>query len=471
MKGLESARGDGRRRRAGTGRRWAAVGASAAGLAVLTAVLVAARGSLSLAAIVLVYLTAVVLVATTGGLALALAAAVASGVLVNFFFVPPFHTLTVENRDLVITLAVYVLVATTVSVAVDLAARQRAAAVRSGVEAALLARITEAPLEEGPLTAVLAHVQDTFAMTGAALLESGPDGEHPVAVVGEAPSDRPALSASAGEGLRLVADGPEVFAADPRFLTLLATAAARALQAERLAAQAARARELAEIDRLRAALLAAVGHDLRTPLAGIKAAVSVLREPDLELPEAQQAELLASVDASADKMGDLVENLLALSRLQAGALSVHPRPTALDEITAAALLHTPLPPGRTVDVDVPDDLPPAWADPGLLERVVANLVTNALQAGPPGRPVRLHARREAGTVQLAVIDHGPGIPAEERERTFAPFQRLDDHTTHQGLGLGLAIARGFTEAMHGTLTPTDTPGGGLTMTITLPVAP
>ncbi|MFC5637356.1 sensor histidine kinase [Streptomyces bullii] len=462
---------DGGRRRWSTGRQLAAAGAAAAGLAVLTTALVPVRDSLSLASIVLIYLTAVVIVAATGGLRLALAAAVASDVLVNFFYVPPFHTLTAENRDLVITLAVYVVVATTVSVAVDLAARQRAAAARSGVEAALLARITEAPLEERPLSAVLEHVRDTFGMTGAALLERDSEGERPVAIVGETPSADPTLSAPAGEHLRLVAYGPALFAADQRFLTLLATAAARALQAERLAAQAARARELTEIDKLRAALLAAVGHDLRTPLAGIKACVSSLREPDLELTDAQQAELLATVDASADKMNDLVENLLALSRLQAGALSVHPRATAVDEITAAALLHTPPPPGRTLDIDVPDDLPPAWADPGLLERVIANLVANALQAGPPGRPVHVHARQEGSVIHLQVTDHGPGVPADQRERIFAPFQRLDDHTTDHGLGLGLAIARGFTEAMNGALIPTDTPGGGLTMTLTLPTAP
>ncbi|MFJ6000445.1 ATP-binding protein [Streptomyces sp. NPDC092370] len=470
MKGLDLPHDRGRRRR-GAGRRLAAAGAAAMGLAVLTVALVPVRGSLSLASIALIYLTAVVIVAATGGLGLALVAAVTSDVLVNFFFVPPYRTLTVENRDLVITLAVYVVVATTVSVAVDLAARQRAAAARSGVEAALLARITEAPLEERPLSAVLEHVRNSFGMTGAALLERDADGERPVAVVGEPPSADPTLSVSAGEHLRLVADGPAVFAADQRFLTLLATAAARALQAERLAAQAARARELTEIDKLRAALLAAVGHDLRTPLAGIKACVSSLREPDLELTDAQQAELLATVDASADKMNDLVENLLALSRLQAGALSVHPRATAVDEVTAAALLHTPRPPGRTLDVDVPDDLPPVWADPGLLERVIANLVANALDAGPPGQPVHVHARQDGNLISLQVTDHGAGVPADQRERIFAPFQRLNDHTTRHGLGLGLAIARGFTEAMNGTLIPTDTPGGGLTMTLTLSTAP
>ncbi|MEV6316095.1 ATP-binding protein [Streptomyces sp. NPDC051776] len=471
MKGRISPLGSSGTRRPSAVRRLLVAGTAAAGLAVLTAALVPARGELSLASIVLIFLAAVVVVAATGGVWVALAAAFASDVLVNFFFVPPFHTLDVENRDLVITLVVYVAVAVTVSVAVDLAARQRAAAARSGVEAALLAKITEAPLQGRPLTTVLEHVRDTFGMTGAALLEGDEGSEKAMAVVGESPSPHPALSAPVGQGLRLVADGPDVFAADHRLLARLATAAARALEAERLAVEAARARELAEIDKVRAALLAAVGHDLRTPLAGIKAGVSSLREPDLDLALGQQAELLETIDAAADKMGDLVENLLALSRLQAGGLSVHPRPVTLDEVIAAALLHTPAPRGRTPDLEIADNLPLVLADPGLLERVIANLVANAFRASPPDRLVHLHARTAGERIQLQVIDHGPGVPAADRDRIFAPFQRLDDQSTTRGLGLGLAIARGFTEAMDGTLMATDTPGGGLTMTLTLPAAP
>jgi two-component system sensor histidine kinase KdpD len=164
-------------------------------------------------------------------------------------------------------------------------------------------------------------------------------------------------------------------------------------------------------------------------------------------------------------MSALVENLLALSRLQSGALSVSPRPVALDEVVAAALLHAAAP--DAVELDVPDDLPLALADPGLLERVVANVVANALRASPS--PVRVVGRHHDPYLELQVIDHGPGVVAHERDRMFAPFQRLDDHG--DGLGLGLAIAKGFTEAMHGTIRAGDTPGGGLTMTVTLPVAP
>jgi len=442
---------------------------TAAGLAGLTAGLVPARASLSLASVVLLYLSFVVVVAVFGGVWLALGAALASDVLVNFFFVPPYHTLTVESRDHVITLVVFVAVATTVSAAVDLAVRQRAEAARSGVEAALLARITAAPVGEGSVTTLLEHVRDTFGMTGAALIERDDGAERVVAHVGAPPSASPALSVAAGEGLRLVADGPQLFAPDQRFLARLAAAAARTLQAERLALQAAHARELADVDRLRAALLAAVGHDLRTPLASIKAAASGLRDPDIDLAPGQQAELLATVEESADRMGALVENLLAMSRLQAGVLSADLRAVALDEVVAAALLHSPTA-DAAVEVDVPDDLPLVRADPGLLERVIANLVANAHRASGEAHPIRLVGRPVGDRLELRVIDHGPGVPAADRDRIFAPFQRLDDHTADGGLGLGLAIARGFTEAMNGTISPSETPGGGLTMTVTLAAA-
>ena len=440
----------------------------AAGLAGLTAVLVPHRGELALASMVLIYLAVVVTVAVLGGLWPALAAALASDLLVNFFLVPPYHTFTVEHRDNVITLLVYVAVASTVAVAVDLAARQRATATRTGVEAEILARITAAPLGAGSLTQLLTHVRDLLHMDSAALLETTADGrQEAVAAVGPPPSASPALSVPAGDGLSLVVDGPPRFAPDPRFLDRLATAAARSLQAERLAAEAAAARELAEVDRLRAALLTAVGHDLRTPLAGIKAGVSSLRQIDLDLTADQRAELLATVEESADRMDALVENLLAMSRLRAGVVSVHPLPVAVGDVAAAALLHTPAAP---VAVDIPDDLPLVRADPGLLERAIANVVANAHRASPPGRAVEIVGLTAGDRVELHVVDHGPGVAEADRERIFRPFQRLDDRTADGGLGLGLAIAQGFLEAMGGTIVPVGTAGGGLTMIIGIPVA-
>jgi two-component system sensor histidine kinase KdpD len=229
----------------------------------------------------------------------------------------------------------------------------------------------------------------------------------------------------------------------------------------------AAARELDEVDRLRSALLAAVGHDLRTPLAEIKAAVTTLRQRDVRLTAADQAELLAGIERSSDWLSDLIANLLDLSRLQAGALSVDLQPVALDEVVSRALIDRRF---RAVANEVDDDLPMAFADSGLLERVVANLVDNANRHSPETSPVEVRARVSDHAVQVAVVDHGPGVQEADWDRIFAPFQRLDDRRTDISVGLGLAIARGFTDAMGGSLVPSHTPGGGLTMTVTLPRA-
>jgi two-component system sensor histidine kinase KdpD len=448
----------------GPPRPWRGVALCAAGLTVVTLVLVPVRGGVSLAAVALLYLVPVLAAAVTGGIWPALAGAVGADVLVNFLFVPPYHTLRVESLTNVLVLVVYLLVAATVAVAVDVAAQQRAAAARRGVEAELLARISAAPAVAGSLADLLSQVRAAYGMGTVALV----DGDRVAERVGPDPSGPPALVVDASAGLRLAAWGPPVFAEDRGTLSRLAAAAARLRENQHLADQAGQARQLAEIDRLRAALLNAVGHDLRTPLAGIKAAVSSLRQPDIDWAPTDRAELLATVEESTDRLVALVENLLSLSRLQAGVLSAAPRPIAVDAVVAEAVLHNPA--GAGVDVDVPDDLPLALADPGLLERVLANLLANAVTASGPGGTVSVQGRAAGDRLQLRVIDHGPGLPVADRDRVFAPFQRLNDHGG-TGLGLGLAIARGFTEAMSARLTPSDTPGGGLTMTVDLPVAP
>jgi two-component system sensor histidine kinase KdpD len=220
-------------------------------------------------------------------------------------------------------------------------------------------------------------------------------------------------------------------------------------------------------NRLRTALLAAVGHDLRTPLATAKAVVSSLRSRDVELDEADRAELLEAADGALDRLAGLVDNLLDLSRLQSGAMPMRLSPVPVDEVIARALDDIGVQP-RAVVLDVGEDLPPILADPGLLERVVANLVANAQRFAPPGHPPMLAAAVRAGRVELQVVDRGPGIPAEARDRVFRPFQRLGDTDPSTGIGLGLALSRGLVEAMNGTLRPEQTPGGGLTMVVSLP---
>jgi two-component system sensor histidine kinase KdpD len=237
--------------------------------------------------------------------------------------------------------------------------------------------------------------------------------------------------------------------------------------AARRAATAAAAAEIEAADRLRTALLAAVGHDLRTPLAVAKASVSGLRSPDVALPVTDRDELLATTDDALDRLTGLVGNLLDMSRLQAGAMPVRPRPVALGEVLARVLDDLGVAP-RGVVLDVPDDLSVVVADPGLLERVLVNVVANAQRFSPPDRPPLLRAVVRDHAVEVQVIDHGPGIAAEDRERVFRPFQRLGDTDSTTGIGLGLAVARGMTEAMGGTLEPRRTDGGGTTMVLSLP---
>jgi two-component system, OmpR family, sensor histidine kinase KdpD len=253
-------------------------------------------------------------------------------------------------------------------------------------------------------------------------------------------------------------------------LGAFAAYAAAALEQGRLTAAAQAAKPIAEADRVRTALLAAVSHDLRTPLASAKAAVTSLRSSDIEWDAEDHDELLATADESLDRLAHLVDNLLDMSRLQAGALAVFPRPADLSEIVARSLDDLG-PAARTVTVDLPEDLPEVAVDPGILERVIANLIANGLRYSPPDVPPAITGSALRDRVELRVIDRGPGIPEANRDQMFVPFQRLGDTDNTTGVGLGLALSRGLTEAMGGTLEPEETPGGGLTMALSLPAVP
>jgi two-component system sensor histidine kinase KdpD len=301
-----------------------------------------------------------------------------------------------------------------------------------------------------------------------------PDGSwRAIATAGGTPVTRPEdadVEMGVTETLCLAARGRALAATDRRVLGAFAAYAAAALEQQRLAAAAEAARPIAEADRMRAALLAAVSHDLRTPLASAKAAVTSLRSDDVQWAPDDYDELLATADESLDKLTRLVENLLDMSRLQAGAVAVFPRPTDLGEIVARAL--DDLGSGsRKVIVDIPADLPEVAVDPGIGERVISNLVSNALRYSPPGTPPLLTASSLGDRVELRVIDRGHGISPAQASRMFVPFQRLGDTDNTTGTGLGLALSRGLTEAMGGTLEPEETPGGGLTMALSLPAVP
>jgi two-component system sensor histidine kinase KdpD len=271
------------------------------------------------------------------------------------------------------------------------------------------------------------------------------------------------------EALTLALRGRTLPAADRRVLGAFAAYAAVALEQQRLTAEAEAARPIAAADRMRTALLRAVGHDRRTPLAAARAAVSSLRSADVHWNAEDREELLATADESLETLTHLVNNLLDMSRLEAGALSLFPRPVGLDEAVAPSLDDLG-PAGRTVRVDIPPSVPEVLADPGILERIIVNLTSNALRYSPAGDPPLLSASSLGDRVELRVIDRGPGIPEADRMRIFVPFQRLGDNDNTTGVGLGLALSRGFAEAMGGSLDPEETPGGGLTMILSLPAA-
>jgi two-component system sensor histidine kinase KdpD len=257
---------------------------------------------------------------------------------------------------------------------------------------------------------------------------------------------------------------------DRRVLRAFAVQIANALEREELEREAESAEAMAETDRLRTALLGAVSHDLRTPLASIKASVTSLLETGVDWPPDQIQAFLEAILTETERLNRLVGRLLDASRVQMGALHVFFRPTVLSEVTASALAGLG-PVQSQVEVDVPESLPEVQTDPELLERVIANLVENALTWSPVGQAVRVTAGPVAGRIDLRVIDRGPGIPASDREKVFQPFQRLGDAPRGAGVGLGLAVSRGFLDAMGHDLLVEDTPGGGTTMVISLKVVP
>jgi two-component system sensor histidine kinase KdpD len=450
-------------------RRWLGALLAAVGVPVLIALCLAADASLSI--VLPAFLLLVLAVALVGGLWPALGAAVLGGLVENWFFVPPTRQLTVHQIDDVVALLGGLVVAVAVATVVDRSARRATAAARSQAETAMLASLARSVLAgDRALPSLLEQIREAFSLRSVTMVERTGDGERVVGTGGTpGPGDDEAEVVAITDTLTLRLHGRTLPASERRVLLAFAEQAAVALQQGRLAAQAAEADRLAAGNSMRTALLAAVSHDLRTPLAGIKAAVSALRSDDLDLDHADRTELEVTIDESADRLTDLVDNLLDMSRLQAGAVSPALTPAELPAVVYQAVSGLDIADRGRVELDWPVDLVPVLGDSGLLERVVANLLSNAVHHASSG-PVTVTAGVVGDRVELRVVDRGRGVPTADRERMFAPFQRLGDTPSGQGVGLGLAVARGLTEAMGGSVTAEDTPGGGLTMVVSLRTA-
>ncbi|MGA5410405.1 ATP-binding protein [Streptomyces lavendulocolor] len=444
-----------------------------AGPALLALLLTHIDADPGLANDMLLFLSLTVASALLGGLAPSLASAAFGSLLLNWFFAPPLYRFTIADPRNIVAIAVFFGVAVSVASVVDLAARRTHQAARLRAESEVLSFLAGSVLRgETALDALLERVRETFSMESVALLEresdvepwtrAGSVGRRPVARPEDADVDMPV-----GDHMALALSGRVLPAEDRRVLGAFAAQAAVVLDRQRLVGEAEEARKLAEGNKIRTSLLAAVSHDLRTPLAGIKAAVSSLRSDDVEWSEEDRAELLEGIEAGADRLDHLVGNLLDMSRLQTGTVTPLIRAIDLDEVVPMALGGVP---DGSAELDIPESLPMVEVDKGLLERAVANVVENAVKYSPDAAPVLVSASAMADRVELRVVDRGTGVPDEAKDRIFAPFQRHGDAPRGAGVGLGLAVARGFVEAMGGTITAEDTPGGGLTMVLTLKAA-
>ncbi|WP_262704982.1 MULTISPECIES: ATP-binding protein [Streptomyces] len=429
--------------------------------------------SLGLANNMLLFLTLTVAAAMLGGLLPALVSAAFGSLLLNWCFTPPVGRVVIADPKNILALAIFLAVAVSVASVVDLAARRTHQAARLRAEAEILSFLAGNVLRgETSLEALLERVRETFSMQSVALLERESDvapwtcsGSVGHGSLVERPEDAD-VDVPVGDQMTLALSGRMLPAEDRRVLAAFAAQAAVVVDRQRLQKKADQAKVLAEGNQIRTALLAAVSHDLSTPLAGIKASVTSLRSEDIAWSEEDQAELLAGIEEGADRLDHLIGNLLDMSRLQTGTVTPLIQETNLDEVVPMGL--TSVPEDR-VDLDIPETLPTVCVDKGLLERVVANVVENAMKYSSAEEKVRVYASALGDHVEVRVVDRGPGVPDEMKHHIFEPFQRYGDAPCGTGVGLGLAVARGFTEALGGTLHAEDTPGGGLTMVISLPV--
>ncbi len=443
-----------------------------AGGPALALLLVPVRDEVTLSSVLLLFLLLVVLAAATGGALPAFAASVIGFLLANYLFTPPLHHWSIAKPADLVALLVFVAVGGIVSGFLATVTRRSAEAEHARAEARMLAQVAATSASDDPLPTLVQQVREAFGLDAASVLRRYDGHAWQVEASAGAPAPTTPESATTslalGDSGVLALFGHELTAEDRDVLTAFTAQLSAALERRRLNAEAGRAAVLAEANALRTALLAAVSHDLRTPLAGIKASVTSLLQDDVEWPPEAVRDFCGAIDAETDRLTRLVENLLDMSRLQAGALTLARRPVGLDEIVPAAIASLGQRRGSDrIEIAVPETLPRVAADPALLERALANLVDNALAWSPPGEAVRIEASGDGPLVQLRVADRGPGIPAVERDRVFLPFQRLGDRSNGAGVGLGLAVARGFVQALGGDLRIEDRPGGGLVMLVEL----
>ncbi|MEV4613226.1 DUF4118 domain-containing protein [Kitasatospora sp. NPDC049258] len=456
-------------------RRWAGWLLGPAGAVAVAGLLAPLRDSVGLSGALLCLLLVVAGVARLGGLAPAAGTALAAALAADFCFTSPWYSLSVERATDAATLLVFLAVAGIISHLIDGLARRSQQAARARAETQALARLAGETVRTGgrALPRLLGELRRTFALDAAAVLTPAGDDWRVAASSGRPLPERPEEAPFAAEldrGAVLVLSGAALTEENTRLLGPFVTQLRLAQERERLAGEAAAAQALARTDALHTTLLEAVLHDLRTPLAAIKASASGLLAPGAEWRPEEVRGCGAIIDTEAGRLTHLVAVLLDLGRMQAGQVPVTLAPVAVADVLRAAVSGLPVS-DVPVETDLAEDLPPVEADPGLLERALANVLANARTWSPPGAAVRVDAGVVGDRVEIRVVDRGPGIRPDLRD-CLLQVRRTADGAPEipAGVGLGLAVARGFTEAMHGELTADDTPGGGTTFVFGLRAA-
>lgn len=449
------------------------------GLSLVTVLLALAHTSRSLPLDVLFFLSLTVGCALVGGIWPASFCAIAGSLTLNYYFIPPVDTFTISDPYNVAAVVVFVVIAAAVASVVHVSARRAAEAVAAQRESRILVELSHSLLGvTNPLPELLERTRDAFGMRRAAIV-SRVSVREPWTImastnaIGDVATEESVGQASTLEPVDetrfLALWGPAPEAEQQRLIGAFASHAAAIINRDELQQQARSVRSLAKENRTGTALLAAVSHDLRTPLAGIKAAVTSLRQDEIQWSPEDEGILLETIEESADRLNVLIDNLLDMSRLQTG--TVNPRLGVVHLRDAVMTTVDSLSEPRRIRLSFPVEPPPVLADAGLLDRVLANILENALRLSPGRTEVVVQAGDIGGRVQCRVVDRGVGVPEAAKSAIFAPFQRYGDAPHGEGLGLGLAVARGLTEAMNGTLEAEDTPGGGLTVIVELPMAP
>lgn len=409
----------------------------------------------------------VVVVALVGGLWPALFAAVLSGVTLDFLFIEPLYTVHIHQTHHLLALALYVVIASLVSFIVDRAARYIRTARRSAAESELIQTIAGSVLRgDNAIQALVDRTREAFQFPGARLVRK----DEVLVTSGEPQLDDHVTTVNISDDVDLELHGPDLEASERRLLAVVAAQLTAALEHQNLEQTAKQIEPIAASDRVRGALLSALSHDLRRPLAAASAAVGGLKAAGPTLAPADKIELLDTAEESLAALATLVTDLLDVSRLQAEMLTLAVIPVDPAETIAPALDELELGPSD-VSLALNHEDAAVSADPVLLQRALVNLLANARRYSPDHIPVHVSTSTFADRLEIRIVDRGPGIPAAKKDDVFLPFQRLGDTDNSAGLGLGLALSRGFIEAMRGTLTAEDTPGGGLTMVISLPTAP